>query len=259
MNRFFLSKDAPLTTNGHDLEIVANLFSAEGGVIQTFSSGSKANLDTDGASGGNLTIKSETARGDLKIYMRGQNGGDGSKGPAHQSRAQDGAGAGAGHLFCECTGKNCLVSKTSSSVAKHNSLNSIDNFSLNPLGSFCSCDPLGQNAIAGANGVKGNKGNPARTGGNSGQLKVFINDGREFFVESESSYGLAGSPGGGGDGQPGGFGGSGKRENKARDCRGWAAGDGAPGPTGDPGDYSINGQIEMTCIHIASENRNDCF
>lgn len=259
VNRFFITKDVPLTTNGHDFEIVANLISAEGGVIQTFPLGSKANLDVDGASGGNLIIKSESARGNLKIYMRGQNGGDGSKGPAHASRAKDGSPAGSGHLFCECTGKNCLVSEIKARRAKHNTSLDFNDAFLNPLGSSCSCDPIGQNATAGDNGVKGNKGHPARPGGNSGQLKVLVNDGREFFIETESSYGLAGSPGEGGEGQPGGLGGAGKRENKARDCRGWAAGDGGPGPKGDPGDFSVNGQIEMTCIYIASENRNDCY
>lgn len=259
VNRFFISKDNPLTTNGHDLEIVTNLFSSEGGIIQTFPAGSKANLDMDGSSGGNLVLKSETARGDLKVFMRGQNGGDGSKGPAHPSRAKDGTSAGSGHLFCECTGKNCLVSKIDfKNLKQTNSIDLENGFSV-PLGSHCSCDPMGQNATAGDSGTKGNKGNPARAGGNSGQLKVLINDGREFFIQTESNFGVAGSPGEGGDGQPGGLGGSGKRENKNRDCRGWAAGDGSPGPKGDPGDFSINGQTEMTCIYIASENRNDCY
>lgn len=239
VNRIFF-EDVPLKTNGFDINIQANELIANKGLIETFSEGEKASLNTEGRSGGNITINANSAHGSLKIFMRGENGGDGAKGSAYASRASDGSPAGDGLLFCDCVGRNCLVQAWTG---------------LQIQGHVCTCESQGGDAGSGANGLKGNKGLPARNGGSSGNLKINIKDGSGFIVETFKSSGLAGVPGEGGDGQPGGLGGA----SSGRKCSGKAGGGGATGPKGDGGDKAVDGNLGTICVYIASEGRNDCY
>ncbi len=80
VNRFFLSKEITLTTNGHDLAIYANKFFSNDGIIQTFpkNSYSQNGPGSDGKSGGYIQINSPRAFGDITIRMCGENGADGN-------------------------------------------------------------------------------------------------------------------------------------------------------------------------------------
>lgn len=239
VNRVFID-DIPLRTNGFNIEIQANELIANKGIIETFPEGIKANLNTEGRTGGNLIINANSAHGSLKIFMRGEHGGDGGKGPAYASRAADGAAAGDGNLFCDCVGRSCMGPVSTDP---------------RPMASFCSCDSMGRDGGNGANGVKGNKGFPARNGGSSGNLKINIKDGAGFLVETFKSNGIAGLPGEGGDGQPGGLGGA----STGRRCSGKSGGGGATGAKGDTGDIAQDGTPGTICVYIASEGKNDCY
>lgn len=239
VNRIFFD-DVPLKTNGFNIEIQANELIANKGIIETFPEGVKANLNADGRSGGNLILNANSAHGSLKVYMRGEHGGDGGKGPAFPSRASDGVGAGEGSLFCDCIGRNCMGPISTEPQIQ---------------GRACSCESMGRDAGNGSNGAKGNKGLSARNGGSSGNLKINIKDGAGFLIETFKAFGVAGVPGEGGDGQPGGYGGA-KAGGK---CSGKAGGGGATGPKGDGGDKADDGKLGTICVYIASEGKNDCY
>lgn len=239
VNRVFLG-DVPLRTNGFDVEIQTSELISKKGIIETFPEGQKANLNIDGRNGGNLIINATSAHGSLKVFMRGEHGGDGAKGPAFSDRAASGAAAGEGSYFCECVGMHCdgpLVLSTKIQART------------------CYCEVSGGNAGNGANGVQGRKGLPARKGGSSGNLKINIRDGSGFLVETYKSIGLAGQPGEGGDGQLGGLGGT----SSGAKCSGKPGGGGATGPKGDVGDKSQDGELQTICLYIASEGKNDCY
>lgn len=239
VNRVFFD-EVPLRTNGFDVEIQANEIIADKGIVETFTEGIKASLNNEGRGGGSLVINANSAHGSLKVFMRGEHGGDGEKGPSYASRAQDGSPSGQGIVSCECVGRLCDGPVfTKPSIQAH----------------VCTCESYGSNAGNGANGAKGNKGLPARAGGGSGNLKINIKDGAGFLVETFKSSGVAGTPGEGGEGQPGGLGGA-KVSGK---CAGNAGGGGATGPKGDSGDKAEDGKLGTICLYIASEAKNDCF
>ena len=78
--RIFLYESGSITTNGYTLIINAGQLLANSGTIRSFVHGSKAVIGQAGKSGGNVRIFAKTATGQLKVEMRGQNGGDGAKG-----------------------------------------------------------------------------------------------------------------------------------------------------------------------------------
>lgn len=244
VNRIFILNDKPLQTNGFNVELVANELRSEKGVIETFPENSKAPTNTNGKTGGKLTIKIQSATGDLNIYMRGQNGGDGTQGESYPNRAVDGATAGTGSRVCECIGKECFI------VASNLITERV----------VCSCESKGENGGNGVNGVKGRKGHAAGNGGGAGELNISIQDGREFDLQTYSYKGLAGTPGDGGDGQDGGVGGQ-KPNNdiQTRECGGNAGANGSKGPKGDRGELGSDGNLGLMCVYIASENKNDCY
>lgn len=239
VNRVFL-EDTSLETNGFNIEIQTNELIANKGIIETFPEGLKAKPNIDGRDGGNLIINANSAHGSLKIYMRGEHGGDGTKGPAFSNRAPDGATAGEGNYMCDCVGRLCDGPVSTEPQIQ---------------GRVCMCESTGKNAGNGTDGAKGNKGLPARKGGGSGNLKINIKDGAGFLVETFKSSGVAGVPGEGGDGQPGGIGGP-KASGK---CSGNPGGGGATGPKGDGGDKADDGKLGTICVYIASEGKNDCY
>lgn len=240
IQRLFLSS-TPLTTNGYDVEIVTNELISDKGIIQTFPEGAKAFASTDGASGGNIVIKAKSAAGQMKAYMRGQNGGDGLKGEAYSSRAADGAPPGAGTVECSCI--RCPLNTF---------MKLIEQADTQPMA--CFCDSTGSDGGNGAGGAKGRQGGRAGNGGDTGTLKVEISDGSAFLIQTESKIGFAGNPGEGGDGQPGGV----ALGSKTR-CSGRVGSNGPTGPKGDVGFSGNDGKTGGVCIYIASEGKNDCY
>ncbi len=228
-NRLFLTGDSKLITNGYNTEIEVNEIYSDSGVIESFPLSAKAKLDVPGKSAGLLTIKAKAAFGDLKIYMRGEDGGDGSAGESYTSPAPSGKDAGLGVAECDTTGKDRNLT--------------------------CFCTEYGANAENGKQGSFGKNGKPAQNGGDSGTLKVFINDGKDFQLEAFHEIGIAGLPGAGGDGQLGGAGG--KLSNSK--CSGSSGKNGSQGPKGISGASAEDGKVGSICIYIASEGKNDCY
>lgn len=250
VNRLFFDK-TKIKTNGFNLEITANEMISNDGVIETFAENTKAKENVAGRSGGNIIIRSKVAVGQLLVILRGEDGGDGSKGISYSARAKDGIAAGYGEAECECSPRAC----------PHVSpIEFLESLNINKeIQRLCFCVSHGTNASNGADGLKGRKGSPAMPGGDSGTLKVIISDGAGFEIKTIREMGLAGKPGAGGEGQPGGFGGEGGPSGRNRDCRGEAGGNGAPGPVGDIGDPAADGKFGQICIYVASESRSDCY
>lgn len=250
VNRIFFTNEVSLSTNGFNVEFIVNELHSKDGIIETFPENAKAPTNNDGKSGGILKINAQLATGDLKIFMRGQHGGNGTQGEPYPSRAADGSPAGEGIRFCDCVGKHCLV------LANNN----LEIFSdVEPTGMVCTCESTGGNGGNGSDGAKGRKGHRAGNGGNAGELKVSIQDGREFDLQTYSAKGTAGIPGEGGEGQDGGIGGQRPDTVAGRKCGGNPGSNGSKGPIGDRGDLGTNGNDGLLCVYIASENKNDCY
>lgn len=240
----------PLITNGFNVEITTDELISDKGIIETFPEGIKADPNQDGRAGGELNLNVRIAAGILRVYMRGENGGDGTKGPSYSVRAADGRPASDGYAECDCVGPRCASLMRAIQIK---SLSEIE-----PQGFACVCSSYGNNAGNGAAGAKGYRGLPARNGGDSGNLKISIKDGAGFDVQAFKTNGVAGSPGEGGDGQPGGAGGAGRGDGR-RDCRGLGGSPGPAGPTGDFGEFGADGKLGNLCVYISSEAKNDCY
>ncbi len=232
VNRLYLSVH-PLRTNGFKVRIDADQIISEKGIIESFPENAQAPFDTDGRSAGELLINSKIARGELKIIMQGEHGGNGSKGKAI---AQAGAGSrgSSGQWLCE---------------EKIKSIETVIQFR-----GYCGCHKMGSQGGAGANGEKGNQGLAGKSGGDSGFAKINIVIGDELNLTTFSIPGLAGKGGEGGDGQPGGAGGPGFGDR----CSGENGPSGATGAMGDQGLQGLPGKKGTFCTYIASEKFNEC-
>lgn len=238
LGRLYLSK-TPLLTFGHNIHLQVDTIYSDEGKIESFPQNTKADQGKDGRHGGNLMITANRAIGNLKITMRGENGGDGIKGASYASRAQDGMAPTEGHIVCECV-KCPKGHKTVLAV-------------ITPMRE-CGCGRLGQAGQSGRDGEKGKTGGRSGDGGNSGVLKAHILDGGAFQILAEAFNGVSGNAGLGGDGQDGGIALDGKG-----DCSGPKGSNGQKGPQGDLGEKGRDGMKELLCIYIESEKRNECF
>ncbi len=259
-NRVFLSDKIPLTTNGVTLDIATNELHAANGSIQTFPLNmkvkSKDNFEEevlfagkdqiDGRSGGYISISAKKLFGRLHVYMRGEKGGRGQKGNP-KPQALPGVPAESGKLDC---------------LKESPFKRSFDQ---------CSCR---NDLRPGGPGVDGEKGNPGKTGmrgGDSGSVRIMIQE----YVPSEGvdstlptdgagivdvvqTAGAGGDGGLGGDGQVGGAGGDGRDYANRLSCRGDTGVAGKNGESGNVGPKGVDGGVGGRCIYIGSENINDC-
>jgi hypothetical protein len=259
VTRIFLNESLPLTTNGYTVDILAEEIHTNNGSVQTFpefktikneSSGSdeqvpfQASIGKIGRSGGNISITSKKLFGPLKIYMRGELGGDGPRGQSFEQR-KDGVGTPAGN------GKN---------VCEYNEYG--------PTQCICQYGSRGGN---GAPGSKGNPGAAGMPGGDSGNIRVSIHqyvplEGFDPTLPREGGEvvrvfqvpGTGGKGGPGGDGQRGSPGGPGRDPNNMEDCRGESGDEGPKGADGDEGPTGIPGKLGLKCVYVGSENVNEC-
>ncbi|MDG0816468.1 collagen-like domain-containing protein [Bdellovibrio svalbardensis] len=259
-NRVFLSDKIPLTTNGTTLDIAANELHAANGSIQTFpesikiknSQGFEEELPptapdgVNGRSGGAISISAKKLYGRLHVYMRGEKGGRGLKG---DPKPQASAGVPAESAKPECL-KDSPV-----------------RFSL----SQCSCPSDLRPGGQGADGEKGNPGRQGMSGGDSGSVRIMIqeyipSEGIDSILPTDGVGivdvvqlpGVGGDGGFGGDGQAGGAGGPGRNIAGRLECRGDGGMSGKDGPVGDAGGAGHPGVLGMKCVYIGSENQNDC-
>ena len=70
---------AKVKTNNYNLAIITSEFLSSHSVIQNFQEGEPAKKREEGKSGGNISILTNRARGDLKLILNGENGGKVSK------------------------------------------------------------------------------------------------------------------------------------------------------------------------------------
>jgi len=251
-NRFYLNSSIPLTTNGQDLAITANEIHSPNGIIQSFPDKySTAVLGTQGISAGKISLSAKVLYGKIKFIMRGLDGGEGLKGDAIPGRASAGSPAGKG--LEDCT--------------QHPTSNSLVTLNLKPL-RVCTCDEVGGAGGPGAPGITGLIGNIGFPGGDTGSVKVVINqyvphEGSEVTTPAEESApiidiiqipGHGGTGGEGGDGQLGGIGGP----TPGGHCDGHPGSEGPHGPSGKRGPQGPDGIQGPKCIYIGSENINEC-
>lgn len=278
VNRLFLSNEFPLTINDHTVDIVTNEIHAERGFIQTFPEKIKVrNANTgvenempptamplnEGRSGGYLSITSKKLFGRLKIFMRGENGGEGSKGdPITNQKSGEGAPAGEGELVCHQEIDDCV---------RHPMHCMPSPAQVNFLTGNCFCQRLGVKGGLGITGDKGNKGKQGMKGGDSGGVRVSIEEyisvegvdtsllqNGDEVVQIQQIPGIGGGGGPGGDGQRGSLGGRGRNPARQDDCRGEAGDEGPRGTTGEIGLAGVAGNVGLKCIIIASKNISQC-
>jgi hypothetical protein len=84
-HRIFLEPGSVLTSMGFDLQVKATELIARGGLIQSFPENLKALQGLRGRSGGSLNLEFDSAQGELAIFLRGENGGDGGAGEAFEA------------------------------------------------------------------------------------------------------------------------------------------------------------------------------
>ncbi len=234
VNRFFLNHDIPITTNGNEVTINANELISDDAIIQTYIEKNKAAPSSNGKNGGKITINAKNAVGKLEIFMRGEHGGNGLDGGEYsESRAASGRDAALGVEECEnvCVGPRC------------------------PMAKVCTCLSIGKNSGNGVDGLNGKNGGNAGNGGSTGILLVNIQSGKDFQIKVIKEKGLSGFAGKKGIGQLGGFAGKGNFGK----CSGKPGSNGADGLPGIDGLEGIDGVEENVCLHIESEQRNECF
>lgn len=259
VTRVFLNESLPLKTNGYTVDIVAEEIHANSGSIQTFpelmlvknpTTGIEEQIPFQAASekagrnGGNISITGKKLFGPLKIYMRGERGGQGPKGSLSEQR-KDGIGTPAGN------GRN---------VCEYNEYG--------PTQCICQYGSRGGNGAPGSKGKTGGTGMP---GGDSGNIRVSIHqyiplEGFDPTLPREGGEvvrvfqipGTGGKGGPGGDGQRGSPGGSGRDPNNMEDCRGESGDEGPKGADGDEGPTGIPGKLGLKCVYVGSENVNEC-
>jgi hypothetical protein len=232
--RLFLFKDAPVTSNGFKIDLIVEELISEEALIQTFSPGSKADFGNAGATPKDISIKARTAVGKLNVVMKGQDGGDGLDGVKFQFAAAAGESPGEGIRNCRCD----------AACRKYSA------------GSTCYCSKYGTSGGNGMDGLRGLPGGNAMPGGSTGNLKISVQDGKEFEISTSKIIGRAGIPGKGGPGQPGGSGGV---ASANINCPGPNGINGEVGNKGSDGLPSVNGLENPICIYIASEEKNECL
>ena len=225
-NRVYFSNQTKVQTNGFQLKVQAQKVVSDDAEIFSFLENSKAEPSQDGKSGGLVHIVSIEALGNLKINLKGQNGGDGIDGLPWTTVAAGGSVGSTG-------GHSCAKSPIGIGGA---------------LKCWCTSQP--GNGTNGAGGAKGNSGTKAGSGGSSGKIIVEVSDSSEFTAEPSQQIGLAGIAGKGSDGQEGGAGGP-PGNPTSSECRNASQGpQGAKGAIGDDGVVGIDGSKETQCVSI---------
>lgn len=187
-SRLQLLKGAKLYLNSFSGQVILNDVFSESGSIQTFPTNLKADIGTEGVSGGQVDFKILSGQGNLSLMALGQPGGDGSTGPAPDEslRGRQGEPGRLGEF-----GEPGYCNPNSGSFCFQTTY-------------ACLKDPT--NSSPGYQGLRGFRGFPGRNGGNSGLYSVSTNS-SEVKVNIVAKEGKGGRGGYGGDGGEGGFGG----------------------------------------------------
>ena len=231
-NRVFLKDNSRIQTLNHDLVIEVNEIIVEKkATIETFALSQKASMNKKGRSGGNIRLVSQKASGSLNVYLRGEDGGDGSS-PRPKSGRPPQASSG----IYKIVNSKCHLSRKTEN---------------------------------GHQGQRGNKGNPGQGGGNTGSLFVEIYENNNFHLSYDFMRGRGGLGGEGGLGQKGGL--PGKlfnqlmQEPSTTDSRGIICAETQKvrtGPRGEMGDQGINGETGskgLICLRLSKDEKLLCY
>ena len=185
--RIYFTAGGILNLNGKSMQVEAAEIHSENGLIQTFTPGAKADDGRPGQSGGTVQIKALRAFGNLKIEMRGQNGGDGlAAKPA--DLALKGAPGAAGE------------------PGEINNERTLDEWGQYRVG----CKKVPGRGLQGHKGFQGYPGGHGQKGGDTGSATLDFSDSKDFavlilpIVGQGGQGAIGGNGGGGGDGGPAG-------------------------------------------------------
>jgi hypothetical protein len=165
IHRFYLLKGGVLTINGLNFVLKADEFYSEEGIWRTFELGKTAVAGQNGRSGGEVKIFAASAKGSLRLELRGENGGPGVAGVVRGVRngGPGGRGGDSGSLLFE--------------IAQQNSLNVISEISVGSGG-------------AGGAGAPAGIISPICIGGNCGHER-----GTPVSAGTSGAAGISGEPG----------------------------------------------------------------
>jgi hypothetical protein len=230
--RVFFPKNSETLILNQNIEIKTKFIYFDRSVIATFPEGSKALVGKDGRSGGQLRFEAEQATGQLRVELRGEDGGDGLPGdpPDHRNRGVD-------------RPSHVAPSFTYSTLPCYDSSYCVG---LQTTYRCTSPVPLGMDADP---GKQGHPGKPGRHGGNSGKLDFQFRsfESLDLLVLNEVGRGGLGGEGGEG-GEPGKPGLAWRPPGNTVDCSAMVDGrPGARGVPGFPGNPGMDGRIEMSC------------
>ncbi len=218
---------------------IKNLIS-KSGFIQSFPISARAENDVDGKDGGVIELEILNGSGDVTVFMKGENGGNGSlaKPPDDFIKGEAG-GPGASAKF-----KPVYIPDS--------------------IFPYYACVAAPGNGTNGSKGLNGYNGNSGKSGGHSGRASVFVSSNNlEVFLTSQEGVFGNGSPGGiGGEGGDPGLGSDGENDFKIqtkgnpmiqliKKCE--PSMNGEKGPTGDPGlpgGSGVNGSKQRSCLQV---------
>jgi hypothetical protein len=255
-HRVFIDKEQPVITNGFDLKIntdelivlknglpdtsayedlgVNNKNNDENAIIATFTEeginqhtsydlpGLPKTFWSEGKDGGNIVIKTKNAIGNINVFLRGQNGLNGSDGVPFIERAPSGP----------------------------NGADGVSDWVDSPRIGHIVCQKHPTSGGPGLPGSNGRPGDNGKKGGNSGVLLLEISEkAPQFNLKVYKEIGKAGIAGKGGAGQLGGLGGN--PGNSATRCSTASSGEnGKDGEKGIDGVRESDGIFQNECISI---------
>lgn len=230
--RVFFKNQAQISFLDKNLRIETKEIYFHNTILQTFPEGAKAPVGEEGRSGGRLFLKADKIQGEVRIEMRGEDGGDGKPGnpPDIKLKGNDGH-HGSPPMYSLSTGP-CPEMQVC-------------------LGAYeiYTCSTTIPPAGRAENGLRGYRGGDGKKGGNTGRLEIITNDHQEMKLIFLTEVGRGGDPGVGGQGgAPGNPGIAWRPKGEARGCGhpqdGHPGKTGGVGPSGEPGKP---GRIETSC------------
>jgi hypothetical protein len=236
LDRVIITSQGSLVTEGQSIKMSAKAIYSDHGKIETFTK-SENDENTMGKSGGELVIKTENSYGDLSIYLRGINGGDQTETPPKK----------------EFPG--LIVDSSRDAIATVTSIDCPESSGNRSHGhEHCrtQIDIAGKAAVAGSDGLKGDKAYPGNAGGDSGRVDYQTNDNSEDFnIHFFTKAGVGGKPGLPGEGSEGSKGG--------RAAGNFPAGrDGVKGAMGDSAEKGADGKNEISCWTNILKDKTTC-
>lgn len=186
INRIYLEQNSVLYTNANNLHLKISELKSNYGNIETLPTSQSADIGVDGRRGGELIVHIENAEGDLKITLRGENGGEGRR---PEGLGEKGKGP---------KGKKGTVNGKANVY--------YDSSPGSNGGQEEECISSPGKGSPGGKGQKGLKANSGRPGGDSGSAIVYVANSHDFNLGFKFEPGIGGKPSLGGEG---GFGGDG--------------------------------------------------